>query len=207
VNSPAGSSPAKTEKSKPREESWRRRAIRYNRRVLRTLVFFSLITSAHANLDNLVNASQSFAAAIDEQITTDQSDPSPTDFAEKTVAYADAKISYFQALRAAMPELTNIAMGREPRPPQVDKFRDAFQPAGEIRETAAERETAALLKRFSGDPEVQKAAAEFDHAQKLEETFLKDFEGQDFTSRRLLEEFESRSFGRWRSAAAPGSGS
>jgi hypothetical protein len=38
-----------------------------------------------------------------------------------------------------------------------------------------------LLKRFSSDPEVQKAAAEFDHAQKLEETFLKDFERQDFT--------------------------
>ena len=84
-----------------------------------------------------------------------------------------------------MPELTNIAMGREPRPAQVDKFREAFQPAGEIREVAAEKETAALLKRFSGDPEVQKAAAEFDNAQKLEETFLKDFEGQDFTRRRF----------------------
>jgi hypothetical protein len=153
--------------------------------VLRRLVFFSLITSAHADLDNLVSAAQSFAAAIDQQITTDQSDPAPTEFAEKTVAYADAKISYYKELRAAMPELTNIAMGREPRPPQVDKFREAFQPAGEIREIAAEKETAALLKRFSGDPEVQKAAAKFDHAQKLEEAFLKDFEGQDFTRRRF----------------------
>ena len=160
MNSPAGSSPAKTEVSRGEESTttWPRRAIRYNRRVLRTLVFFSLITSAHANLDNLVNAAQSFAAAIDQQITTDQSDPAPREFAEKTVAYADAKISYYNALRAAMPELTNIAMGREPRPPQVDKFRDAFQPAGEIRETAAEKETAALLKRFSGDSGVQKAA-------------------------------------------------
>jgi hypothetical protein len=55
--------------SKRWEEStttWRRHAIRYNRRVLRTLVFFSLITSAHAILDNLVNAAQSFAAAIDQ---------------------------------------------------------------------------------------------------------------------------------------------
>jgi hypothetical protein len=81
--------------------------------VLRTLVFFSLITSAHANLDNLVNAAQSFAAAIDQQITTDQSDPAPTEFAEKTVTYADAKISYYAELRAAMPELTNIATGRD----------------------------------------------------------------------------------------------
>jgi hypothetical protein len=99
------------------------------------------------------------------------------------VAYADAKISYYKELRAAMPELTNIAMGREPRPQELNKFRDAFRVSGEIREIAADKETAALLKRFSGDPEVQRAAAEFDHAQKLEEAFLKDFEGQDFTRR------------------------
>ena len=36
-----------------------------------------------------------------------------------------------------MSELTDIATGREPRLPQVDKFRDAFQPAGEIRKMAA----------------------------------------------------------------------
>jgi hypothetical protein len=153
--------------------------------VLRTLVFFSLITSAHASLDNLVDAAQTFAAAIDQQITTDQSDPSPTDFAEKTIAYADAKISYYQALRAAMPELTDVATGREPRPKEGDKFRDAFRVSGGIQEIAADKETAALLKRFSGDPGVQKAAAEFDNAQKLEEAFLKDFEGQDFTRRRF----------------------
>ena len=151
--------------------------------MLRTLVFFSLITSAHANLDNLVNAAQTFAAAIDQQITIAQSDPSAAALAENTVAYAAAKISYYNALRAAMPELTNIATGREPRPPQVDKFRYAFEPAGEIREIAAEKETAALLERFSGDSQVQKAASEFDHAQKVEEAYLKDFEGQDFAAR------------------------
>jgi hypothetical protein len=45
--------------------------------MLRTLVFFSLITSANASLDDLVNAAQGFAAAIDQQTTTDQSDPAP----------------------------------------------------------------------------------------------------------------------------------
>jgi hypothetical protein len=111
--------------------------------------------------------------------------PAAAALAENTVAYAVAKISYYNALRTAMPELTNIATGREPRPPQVDKFRYAFGRAGEIREIAAEKETAALLQRYGARPEVQKAAAEFDHAQKLEETFLKDFEGQDFTRRRF----------------------
>src|ERR1700675_4325211 len=117
--------------------------------MLRTLVFFSLITSANASLDDLVNAAQSFATAIDQQITTDQSEPSRTEFAEKTMAHADAKISYYKALRAAMPELANIATDREPRPQEVDKFRDAFRVSGEIQEIVADKETAALLERFS----------------------------------------------------------
>jgi hypothetical protein len=158
--------------------------------MFRALVFLALITTAFGSeaLDELVNAAQGFATAIDQQITIAQSDPSPADLAENTVAYADAKISYYNALRAAMPDLTNIATGREPRPQEVDKFRDAFRVSGEIQEIAADKETAALLERFSGDPEVQKAAAEFDHAQKLEETFLKDFEGRDITSRSLEDE-------------------
>jgi hypothetical protein len=75
----------------------------------------------------------------------------------------------------------------------VDKFRDAFRVSGGIPEVAADKETAALLKRFSGHPEVQKAASEFDHAQKLEETFLKDFEGQDFTKRHFTDVYSKSS--------------
>jgi hypothetical protein len=84
-----------------------------------------------------------------------------------------------------MPERTNIATGREPRPHEVDKFRDAFRVSGETQEGTADKETVALLARFSGDPEVRKATAEFDDAQKLEEAFLKDFERQDFTRLRF----------------------
>ena len=68
------------------------------------------------------------------------------------VAYADAKISYFNALRAAMPDLFNIATGRKPRPPDVDKFRDAFHVAGEIQEIAADKENgsfATTVRRHS----------------------------------------------------------
>jgi hypothetical protein len=147
--------------------------------MLRTLIFFSLITSAHASLDDLVNAAQRFAAAIDQQITIAQSDPSPAFLAENTVAYAGAKIFYFNALRAAMPELTNIATGPRARTHEVDKFRDAFHVAGGIQEIAADKETAALLQRYEADSNVQKAAAQFDQAQKVEERFHKDFDGQD----------------------------
>jgi hypothetical protein len=75
-----------------------------------------------------------------------------------------------------------IATGRELRPPQMDKFRDAFEPAG-LREIAAENATAALLQRFGADSDVQKAAAELDQAHKIEERFVKDFEGQGFAAR------------------------
>jgi hypothetical protein len=34
-----------------------------------------------------------------------------TDFGEKTIAYAKAKTAYFDAIRAAMPEIEGIAIG------------------------------------------------------------------------------------------------
>jgi hypothetical protein len=40
-----------------------------------------------------------------------------------------------------------------------------------------------LLKRFSGNPDVENAKVEFERAQKVEEKFHKDFDGVDFTSR------------------------
>jgi hypothetical protein len=82
-----------------------------------------------------------------------------------------------------MPELANIAKGREHRPPDVGKFRGAFDPAGSLREIAADKATEALLRRYGAIPDVQKAAAEFNQAHKIEERFVKDFEGQDFAAR------------------------
>jgi hypothetical protein len=46
----------------------------------------------------------------------------------------------------------------------------------------ADQKTMILLKRFSGNPEVEKARAEFESAQKVEESFHKDFDGQEFTT-------------------------
>jgi hypothetical protein len=110
-----------------------------------------------------------------------QNDPAPTEFAEKTLAYAEAKVAYFTALRDEMPELINIASGKEPRPLQLDRFAGAFSIAGEKQEKAADEKTLVLLGRFSGNPDIEKARAEFERAQKIEETFHKDFDGVDFT--------------------------
>ena len=53
-------------------------------------------------------------------------------------------------------------------------------------EKAADEETLVLLQRFSGfsgNPGVEKARAEFERAQEVEERFLHDFDGVDFTMR------------------------
>jgi hypothetical protein len=63
------------------------------------------------------------------------------------------------------------------RPPALDKFAAAFSIAGEGQQKAAEEKKGALLGHFSGDPDVEKARAEIEHAQEIEETFHKDFNG------------------------------
>jgi hypothetical protein len=143
------------------------------RLLLRTIVFFCLITSAFASesLDALVNASAGFSAAILQQLAAVQGDPTPTEFAQKTVAYAKAKTAYFTALREAVPELEDIATGQEPKPPEVDMFAQTFSVAGEKQEKAADAATEVLLKRFEGNPDVEKAKADFDRAQEVEERF------------------------------------
>src|SRR5271165_3851091 len=74
--------------------------------MFRVIVFFSLITSAFASekLEVLVNAAASFSATIQQQLEMLQSNPSPTELAEKTIDYAVAKTAYFKALRAEVPE-------------------------------------------------------------------------------------------------------
>src|SRR5271166_4082354 len=69
-----------------------------------------------ATLDVLVNEAASFSATIQQQLEMLQSDPSPAELAEKMIDYAEAKTAYFKALREEVPELMNIATGRERGP-------------------------------------------------------------------------------------------
>jgi hypothetical protein len=145
--------------------------------MFRAIVFFGLTTSAFASatLDVLVNAAASFSATIRQQLEMLQSNPSPAELAEKTIDYAEAKEAYFNALRVEMPELMKIATGKEERPLELDTFAAAFAVAGE--DQAADEQTQVLLKRFSRNPDVYKARAEFERAQKVEEKFHHDFDG------------------------------
>ena len=99
------------------------------RRMLRAILFLVLATAAIASetLNALVDSASTFSAAIEQQLeAATQSDPAPADFAQRTVAHARAKIAYYDALRVAMPELIDIASGRKPRPPDMDRFTKAF---------------------------------------------------------------------------------
>jgi hypothetical protein len=151
--------------------------------MFRAIAFFGLITAALGSeeLDVLVNAAASFSATIQQQLETLQSEPSPAELAEKTIDYAEAKIAYFNALRAELSELMKNGTGKEVRSPELDTFAAAFAVAGEDQEKAADKETLVLLKRFSGNPDIEKAKAEFERARKVEERFHKDFDQVDFT--------------------------
>ncbi len=61
---------------------------------------------------------------------------------------------------------------------------NVFAVVGERQETVADKETIALLQLFARNPDIEKARAEFERAQKVEDQFHKDFDGLGFTSRR-----------------------
>ncbi len=68
------------------------------------------------------------------------------------------------------------------RPPELDTMAEVFAVAGEKLEMVAD-EAIALLKLFVANPEIEKARAEFERAQKVEEKFHKDFDGIDFSKK------------------------
>jgi hypothetical protein len=76
-----------------------------------------------------------------------------------------------------------MATRKGSRPPELDKFAAAFLVAGERQEGVSGQKTVVLLKRFLRTPGVEKAKAEFERAQRVEERFHKGFDGIDFTKR------------------------
>ena len=146
---------------------------------VRVIVFLGLITSAWASetLDVLVNAAASFSATIKQQLEMIQSNPSPAEFVEKTVDYAEAKAAYFQALRAELPALKNVAGGG--RSPDLDTFAAALAVAGEEQQKVADAETLTLLKRYPHNPGVARAMLTFQRAQAVERKFRQDYDGLD----------------------------
>ena len=76
-----------------------------------SLSVFDFVAFASTTLDLLVNAAARFSAAIGQQLVVVQNDPAPADFAEKTVAYAEAKVAYL-ASTLRLPHAQNIGIIR-----------------------------------------------------------------------------------------------
>jgi hypothetical protein len=79
--------------------------------------------------------------------------------------------------------LTDIATGKKPRTPEVDRFAQSFSAAGEKQEKVADEATAVFLRKLPLDSDIEKAKAAFDQAQAVEEKVYCDFDGVDFTNR------------------------
>jgi hypothetical protein len=95
--------------------------------VFRLTLSFALVTSvfARGTLDALVNGAEVLRSPFSNK--SPQSRATPPELAEKTISYAAAKTTYYQALRAAAtPELMDIVTGKKPRPPEVDRFAQSY---------------------------------------------------------------------------------
>jgi hypothetical protein len=153
--------------------------------VFRLAVFFALVTSVFAGgtLDALVNAAEGFALAIQQQIAAVQSVTTPAELAAKTISYAAAKTTFYETWRVAAPELIDIANGKEPRPPEIDQFAQAFSVDGEKQEKVADEATVAFLTKLPFNSDIEKAKAALNQALSVEDKFHHDFNGVNFTVR------------------------
>jgi hypothetical protein len=131
---------------------------------------------AGPDLDLLLNAASSFSITIGQQLQMVHSNPSLELFAGKTLDYAEAEAAYFDALRAALPLLSDPASAEEERSAAINKFAAALAVAGEGQEKAADSETLKLFARFGRNPGLEKARAAFERAQKAEQSFRKDYD-------------------------------
>ena len=79
--------------------------------MFRATVYFILAQSAFASttLDVLVSAAAGLLARIQQRLGMHQNGPSPTETAERTMDYAEAKAVYFKALPM---DLMNVVRGR-----------------------------------------------------------------------------------------------
>ena len=81
----------------------------------------------------------------------------------------------------ALPSIGSVNGEEQCKPygarPVLDELAAALSIAGEPQQKAADEKIGALLEPFSGYPDVEKVRAEIEHAQEIDATFRKDFDG------------------------------
>jgi hypothetical protein len=148
---------------------------------MRTFLLYCLLTSAiyAGDLRGLVSASKDFEVELIEHEYVLERNPSASELAASTLKYARAKERYFVELRRSVPTLIDMATGKAPKAPEIDKLREIFTGYGEAQEKELDAATVSMLKQRDVDPEVSKAESEFYRVQKVEDQFHKDFDGLD----------------------------
>jgi len=134
-----------------------------------------------AELQGLVSASKDFEVEMIDHERVLERNPSATELAASTLKYAKAKERYFVELRKSIPTLIDMATGKTPKTPEVDKIREIFSGYGETQGKQIEAATVSMLKQRDQDAEVSKAEIEFYRVQKVEDQFHRDFDGLDST--------------------------
>jgi hypothetical protein len=150
---------------------------------MRALLLFCLLPSAifAEDLKDLVSASNDFEVEMIDQEHVLERNPSATELAASTLKYAKAKERYFVELRKSIPTLIDMATGKTPKTPEVDKIWEIFSGYGETQGKQIEAATISMLKQRDQDAEVSKAEIEFYRVQKVEDQFHRDFDGLDST--------------------------
>src|SRR5258708_9280369 len=97
------------------------------------ILLFCLLPSTifATDLQDLVSASNDFEVEMIDHEHVLERNPSATELAASTLKYAKAKESYFVELRKSVPTLIDMATGKAPKTPKLDKMRQTFSGYGE----------------------------------------------------------------------------
>ena len=103
---------------------------------IRALLLLCLLPSAICarDLQDLVSASNDFEVEMIEHEHVLERNPSASELAASTLKYAKAKERYFVELRKSVPTLIDMATGKAPKTPDLDKIRKIFSGYGEAQE-------------------------------------------------------------------------
>jgi hypothetical protein len=95
-------------------------------------------------LQDLVLASNDFEIEMIEHEHVLEQDPSATELAASILKYAKAKERYYVTLRKSVPTLIDMATGKTPKTPEVDKISEIFSGDGETQERRLEAATVSI---------------------------------------------------------------
>ena len=80
--------------------------------------------------------------------------PSASELAQSTLKYARAKERYFVELRKSVSTLIDMATGKTPKTPELDRLLEVFSGYGETQEKQLQAATVSMLKQRDRDHEV-----------------------------------------------------